>query len=154
MEITDAQAMTGIQVDDKAFLAFERKSNQPGITGIYFLEFDRRNGTVIADPDAALVAAPKVIDAVADYNNRDVDRIFLYANKAGTEVTITFITIPDQNNTTFIYTGRIVNSAYTPCSAPAQIQANWKNTFGFYYDDNTKNKFMLFDNGRILAEAH
>ena len=53
MEITDAQAMTGIQVDDKAFLAFERKSNQPGITGIYFLEFDRRNGTVIADPDAA-----------------------------------------------------------------------------------------------------
>ena len=68
------------------------------------------------------MGTPKVIDAVADYNNRDVDRIFLYANKAGTEVTITFITIPDQNNTTFIYTGRIVNSAYTPCSAPAQIQ--------------------------------
>jgi hypothetical protein len=34
------------------------------------------------------------------------------------------------------------------------VQGNWKSSFGFYYDDKTKNKFILFDTGRILAEAH
>lgn len=47
MTLTDAQIMAGFQVGDKAFLAFERRSPQQGVSGIYFLEFDKRNGSAI-----------------------------------------------------------------------------------------------------------
>jgi hypothetical protein len=153
MVLQDVQTMSGLQVENKAFLAFERRSGQQGIKGIYILEFDRQNGSAIEEPDAALEAAPKVIDAVKHYDDRDIDRIYLYANKAGTELTVTLISRP-VGNSVFVYTGRVVNGVYTACSDPAEVQGNWKSSFGFYYDDKTKNKFILFDTGRILAEAH
>jgi hypothetical protein len=153
MVLEDVQTMSGLQVENKAFLAFERRSGQQGIKGIYILEFDRQNSSAIEEPDAALEAAPKVIDAVDDYDDRDIDRIYLYANKAGTELTVTLISRP-VGNSVFVYTGRVVNGVYTACSDPAEMEGNWKSSFGFYYDDNTKNKFILFDTGRILAEAH
>lgn len=153
--LTDIEAMTGHEVDDKAFLAFERKSNTPGVSGIYYEEFDKKNGTAIQEPQLTQVItnAQKVIDA-AVYNNADIDRIYIYSNKAGTDVTITLITRPDRNGISNVHTGRIVNGGYVPCSAPAQVRGKYRNIFGFYYDNNTKNKFILFDNGEILPEAH
>lgn len=153
MSLTDIETMNGFQVEDKAFLAFERKSSQQGVSGIYFLEFDKKNGSAIQNPGAAINAASKVIDS-SIYNNMDIDRIFLYTNKAGTDVTISLVTRPNPNGITFVHTGRIVNGSYVPCSAPAQVQGTLKYFFAFYYDDDTKNKFMLFDNGTISGEGH
>ena len=150
--INDIENTAGYQVDDKAFLAFERRSSQAGVSGIYFYEFDKKNGTAIQNPDTVFQTAPKVIDS-GIYNNADIDRIVLYSNKAGTDVTITLVTRP-VNGITNVHTGRIVNGAYQPCSAPAQVQGTLRSFFAFYYDDNTKNKFMLFDTGTVEGEAH
>jgi hypothetical protein len=148
----DIQNMTGFQVEDKAFLAFERRSSQQGVSGVYFWEFDKKNGSAIQNPDTVITTAPKVIDSSV-YNNANIDRILLYSNKPGTDVTITLVTRP-VGGITFVHTGRIVGGGYVPCSAPAQVQGNLKSFFSLYYGDNTKNKFMLFDNGTILPEAH
>ena len=135
--INDIENTAGYQVDDKAFLAFERRSSQAGVSGIYFYEFDKKNGTAIQNPDTVFQTAPKVIDS-GIYNNADIDRIVLYSNKAGTDVTITLVTRPVNGIT----------------NAPAQVQGTLRSFFAFYYDDNTKNKFMLFDTGTVEGEAH
>jgi hypothetical protein len=156
MALTDVQNMAGIAIEDKAFIAFERRSTNPQVpSGVYFKEFDRINGT--AAQNLNVINAQMVIASTV-YNNLDLDRIVLYANKAGTDITITFITIPDPNGTTFVHTGRIIGgNQYQPCSAPAQVQGTLKGFFGFYYDNNTKNKFYLFESGggnTFDMEAH
>jgi hypothetical protein len=143
MVLTDVQNMAGITVEDKAFIAFERRSTSPQVSGVYFNEFDRITGTA-AQNFNVIATAPKVIDGTV-YNNANLDRIFLYANKAGTDITITLITTPDASGTSFVHTGRIIGgNQYQPCSAPAQVQGTLSGFFGFYYDNNTKNKFYLF----------
>ena len=150
--ITDVEVMAGYEVHDKAFLAFERRSSTPGVSGIYFHEFDKKNGTAAQNPQSIIANAQKVIDA-AVYNNANIFRIFIYSNKEGRDVTITLVTRPTDNVST-VHTGRISNGTYVACSAPAQVQGTFRTFFGFYYDDDTKNKFILFDNGEILPEAH
>jgi hypothetical protein len=150
--IDDAQVMAGLEVDDKAFLAFERRSNTAGVSGVYFYEFDKKNGTAEQNPEAVIAKAQKVIDSSL-YKNRDLDRIFIYSNKDGTDVTITLVT-KASGNLSYVYTGRIKNGKYTACSDPAEVRGRFVGFFGFYYDNNTKNKFILFDNGEISAESH
>ncbi len=156
MALTDVQNMTGITVEDKAFIAFERRSTNPQASGVFFKEFDRKNGTAAQNLNV-ISTAPRVIDSTV-YNNLDLERIFLYANKAGTDITITFITTPDASGTTFVHTGRIIGgNQYQPCSAPAQVQGTLSGFFGFYYDNNTKNKFYLFQSAggnTFDMEAH
>ena len=153
MAINDIQEMAGHEVDDKAFLAFERRSNTAGVSGIYFNEFDKINGSAAANPQNIIATAQKVID-VGVYGNADIARIFIYSNKDGTDVTITFVTEPNNDGISDVHTGRIVNGGYVACSAPAHVQGSFRRFFGFYYDNNTKNKFILFDNGEVLPEAH
>jgi hypothetical protein len=151
MAITDIQKMAGHEVEDKAFLAFERSSNTAGVSGIYFQEF-LKNGSAAQNPQTIIANAQKVIDK-AVYAPADIDKIFIYSNKAGTDVTITLVTLP-RNGISDVHTGRIVNGVYVPCSTPAHVRGTFRSFFGFYYDDNTKNKFLLFDSGEILPEAH
>jgi hypothetical protein len=150
--INDIQEMAGYQVDDKAFLAFERRSNTAGVSGVYFHVFDKKNGTAVQNPETVIANARKVIDSSV-YNDRDLFRIFIYSNKAGTNVTITLVTTPI-NNFSEVHTGRIVNGNYVACSSPARVRGTLKSFLGLYYDDDTKNKFILFSSGAILPEAH
>jgi len=149
--INDVQEMAGYEVDDKAFLAFERRSNTPGVSGVYFHVFDK-NGTAEQNPETVIANARKVIEPSV-YNNRDLFRILIYSNKAGTDVTITLVTTP-VNGFSEVHTGRIANDRYVACSAPARVRGTMKSSVAFYYDDNTKNKFILFSSGVILPEGH
>jgi hypothetical protein len=150
--IDDAQVMAGLEVDGKAFLAFERRP-KAGDGGVYWYEFDKK-GTAEQNPKTVIAKAQKVIDSSL-YKNRDLDRIFIYSNKDGTDVTITLVT-KASGNFSYLYTGRIKNGKYTSCTDPAEadVRGRFVGFFGFYYDDNTKNKFILFDNGEIVLESH
>lgn len=148
----DIQKMASHEVEDKAFLAFERRSNTAGVSGIYYHEF-LKSGTAAQNPDNIIKNARKVIDKSV-YAPADIDRIFVYSNKAGTDVTITLVTLPKSDGFSDVHTGRIVSGAYVPCSSPAHVRGTFRSFFGFYYDDDTKNKFLLFDSGEILPEAH
>jgi hypothetical protein len=151
--IDDAQVMAGLEVGDKAFLAFERRP-KAGDSGVYWYEFDKKNGTAEQNPEAVIAKAQKLIDSSL-YKNRDLDRIFIYSNKDGTDVTITLVT-KASGNFSYVYTGRIKNGKYTSCTDPAEdeVRGRFVGFFGFYYDDNTKNKFILFDNGEIRPQSH
>jgi hypothetical protein len=155
MVLTDVQNMAGVTVEDKAFIAFERRSTNPQVSGVYFKEFDRKTGTA-AQNFNVIATAPMVINSTV-YNNANLERIFLYTNKAGTDITITLVTTP-VGGITFVHTGRIVGgNQYQPCSAPAQVQGSLSGFFGFYYDDDTKNKFYLFQSpggNTFDMEAH
>jgi hypothetical protein len=151
--IDDAQVMAGLEVGDKAFLAFERRP-KAGESGVYWYEFDKKTGTAEQNPEAFFAKARKVIDSSL-YKNRDLDRIFIYSNKDGTDVTITLVT-KATGKFSYVYTGRIKNYKYTSCTDPDEdeVRGRFVGFFGFYYDDNTRNKFLLFDDGGIVLRSH
>lgn len=142
---------------DRAFIAFERRQvpNSSKPPGVYFLSFDK-NGTAI-DPaagDALIDNAPQII-AAGLYDNRQLNNMWLYSNATGSEITITIATVAVINKIKML-TGRIVNNAFVNCD-PAGVSREIdtqriEGLFGFYYNDGTKNKIMVYTNS-VNAEA-
>lgn len=140
---TDIQNLVGLQTDNKAFLAFEKRSTSGDTSGIYFLEFDRNSeGTI--DPDTIYDTAKKIIDR--SIYTEDINRIQLYATDDGSDITISFITAFVGGNRK-MFTGRIVNGEYVACDLgePTDIPANnlggW---FAFYFHNKQKLKFYQY----------
>jgi hypothetical protein len=157
MVVVNIKNLSGCDTTNKAYIAFEKQGGA-GVNGIYFNEFDKTS-TAIQNPDDAFNNATKIIDA-NDYQNLSIRNIWLYANRDGSDLTITILTEPVANNM-LMFTGRIVNNRYISCDGgnAKQINANFlRGFFAFYYNDDTKNKFYLYQDaaGQFVAdgEAH
>lgn len=134
MGIADIQNLAGVTAKNKAFIAFEKRA--AGQNGVYFKEFDLSQG--VADPDTILDSAVNIVPG-ADYGNIDLQRISLYSNEEGSDVTVTIITNPAGGQSRML-TGRVVNYQYISCAQPTNIQGQFRSIFGFYFKNNTKLK--------------
>jgi hypothetical protein len=151
MAVTNIFRLAGKDAQNKAFIAFERRGT-PDVRGVYFVEFNKMN-TKNDDTDNILSTAKKIIEP-AEYGNRDLNNIWLYSNTTGDEITITIATTPIANKIQML-TGRIIDDpdpakgkkfiSCDPGGNGTEINTQRIDSlFGFYYNDGTKNKFMLY----------
>lgn len=158
MVIADTQNLAAVNTPNRSFVAWERRSNNaaeaPLVNGIYFLSIDK-NSEGVSDPDTFLNTAIRIIPS-AMYNNRDVERLYLYANNDGSDVSISFTVPANGGNQRNMFTGRIVNNQYVPCDGgnPTQLDSSIFGIFGVYFSNNTKIKFVTTTGGITIAEGH
>jgi hypothetical protein len=145
MVVADIQNLAGTTARNKAFIAFEKRA--AGQNGVYFKEFDLSQG--VADPDTILDTAVRIVPG-ADYGNLDLQRISLYSNEEGSDVTVTIITGPSAGQSRML-TGRVVNHQYISCAQPTTIQGQFRSLFGFYFKNNTKLKIWTGLNSQNQA---
>jgi hypothetical protein len=134
--------ITSSDSDSKVFIAFEKKTNNPAEDGIYFNEIDK-NSIQIPHP---YNTATRVIPS-GKYNDNIVEHLELYANKEGTEATITIVVFSGSGNQRIMHTGRIVNRTYTQCDTPTTINGYVSRIEAHYISQHQKFKIYVLRGG-------
>lgn len=138
--------IASFDTDTKVFLAFEKRTNNSAVDGIYFNEIEK-NGTQPSDPYATATRVIPSQDGSVTYNGNIVEHLKLYANKQGTEATITIVVQSGSGNQRIMHTGRIVNRVYTQCDTPATINGQVIQIEAHYISEHQKFKIYSLRGG-------
>lgn len=153
MNIQAFENLASADTPNRAFVAWEIRSSDHNVDGIYFLNIDKN--TPINDPENILNTATKIVPSSA-YGNKDLELLRVYANNDGSDVSISFVVSTGTGSTREMYTGRVVGNQYSPCDGgnPRQYDSSIRRMVPIYFADNSKIK-IVETNGNIgSAEGH
>lgn len=153
MSIQNFENLAAANTPNRAFVAWERRTGDPNVDGIYFLNIDKN--TQINDPENILNTGIKIVPS-STYGNKDIEFLSVYANNDGSDVSISFVVPTGTGNTREMYTGRVVGNQYLACDGgnTRQYDSGIRRLFGVYLSNNSKIKIVETTGGVGSAEGH
>lgn len=101
----------------RTIIAFEDFSNDANKSGIYFLVLDKN--MVDSNSAALLDSAIRIITA-SDYGNKDIERIYLYSDNDGVDVSLAYVIKPDPGSLDrHVFVGKVKNNQFIACDGGA-----------------------------------